>query len=285
MVGGRCKHEITPSGARRRGRGQALGAGLVLAVALRTAEALAGAWTLPEGGADLWLQTTIAGAASAFGPGYELRAGGSYHKVEQNVLLEYGAADGLTALFATQFLGITLTGAAPAQYAGPGYSDFGARLRLWQGEDWVVSVQAVARAPGASGSASRAAVGYTDWEADLRLLAGRAFRLWGQAAFLDLQVAQRERFGAPPSELRVDATLGVEVLPGWQMLLQSFNVISEGAGAGPDFGLSYAYYKAQAGVLVAVDARLTVEAAAFTTYLARNFPQENGLVLAARYRF
>ncbi len=282
MVGGRCRHEITRSGARI--RAAALGAGLCLGLA-GGAEAIAGAWTLPQGGADLWLQTSIAGASSAFGPGYALQAGGSYHKVEQNVLLEYGAADGLTAIFGTQFLAVTVTGATPAQYAGPGYSDFGARLRLGQGEDWVVSVQVVGRAPGAGGSSSRAAVGYTDWEADLRLLAGRSFQLWGLDAFVDLQVAQRERFGPPPSEVRVDATLGVEVMPGWLVLAQSFNVMSEGAGDGPDFDLSYDYYKAQAGVLVTVDARLTLEAAAFTTYLARNFPQENGLVLAARYRF
>ena len=280
MVGGRCRHRSRRSGARRR----ALGRALSLWLASGT-HALAGAWTLTPGGVDLWMQTSIAGASSAFGPGYALQAGGSYHKVEQNVLLEYGAADGFTALVGTQFLAVTVTGNAPSQYAGPGYSDFGARLRLGQGEDWVIAVQAVGRAPGAGGSSSLAAVGYTDWEADLRLLAGRSFQLWGCNAFFDLELAQRQRFGPPPSEVRIDATLGVEVLPGWQLLVQSFNVMSEGAGEGPDFDLSYDYYKAQAGVLVTMDAHLTLEAAAFTTYLARNFPQENGIVLAARYRF
>lgn len=282
MVGGRCRHEKTLRGVPR--WASRLGGAVFLWLAGALA-ALAGAWTLPQGGADLWGQTSIAAAGSAFGPGYALQSGTSYHKVEQNVLLEYGVSDGLTAILGTQFLAVTVTGAAPAQYAGPGYSDFGARLRLGQGEDWVVSVQAVGRAPGAGGSSSRAAVGYTDWETELRLLAGRAFPLWGLAAFMDLQVAQRDRYGPPPSELRLDATLGVEVMPGWLMLLQSFNVISEGAGEGPDFDLSYDYYKLQAGALVNVDAHLTVEVAAFTTYLARNFPQENGIVLAARYRF
>ncbi|WP_156922225.1 hypothetical protein [Azorhizobium doebereinerae] len=247
--------------------------------------ALAGAWTLPPGGSEFWSTTSIAGAGSAFGPGYALGDGANYRKVEQNLLWEYGALDGVTLLFGTQFLAVTITGPERAQYAGPGYSDAGARFRLAAGAGWVVSAQAVARAPGAGGSSSRAALGYQDWEADLRLMAGLSFVLLGLPAFLDLQLAQRQRLGDPPDELRFDATLGAEVAPGWLLLAQSFNVLSEGAGEGPDFDLSYDYYKAQIATLVEVDGHLSVGVAAFTTYLARNFPQENGLVFAARYRF
>ncbi len=290
MAGGHRQHRI---GRRRAGRRRRAVVWLLSLLATGmggVAGALGGAWTLPPGGAEAWTTTLIAGANAAFGPGYQLQSGASYRKVEQNVILEYGLGDGVTGLFATQFLAVTLGGPNGAQYAGPGYSDVGARVRLAQGDTgqggtWVVSAQAVARAPGAAGSGSRAAVGYTDWEADLRLLAGVSFPLWGQPGFLDLEVAQRQRFGDPPNELRADATLGVELRPGWLGLLQSFNVVSEGAGAGPDFKLSYGYSKLQLGLLVNVNAQLSLGAGVFTTYLARNFPQENGLVLAARVRF
>ncbi len=109
--------------------------------------------------------------------------------------------------------------------------------------------------------------------------------LLGMPAFVDLQIAQRQRWGDPPDEARLDLTIGAEVAPGWKLMAQSFNVISEGAGTGPDFDLSYAYYKGQVAALVEIDPHMRVGLAAFTTYLARNFPQENGLVLWVNYRF
>ncbi|GGF85311.1 hypothetical protein GCM10007301_51490 [Azorhizobium oxalatiphilum] len=248
-------------------------------------DARAGAWTLPPGQSEFWATTSIAAAGSAFGPGYELRDGASYRKVEQNVLFEHGAMDGLTLLLGTQFLAVTITGPQRTQYAGPGYTDVGGRVRLMQGEGWVVAAQVVARAPGVGDARSRAAVGYRDWEADLRLMVGADFPLGGWPAFLDVALAQRQRFGDPPDELRLDATLGLGVMPGLLLLLQSFNVMSEGAGEGADFAVSYEYYKAQAAVLLEVNGQLSLSMAAFATVLARNFPQENGLVLAARYRF
>lgn len=247
--------------------------------------AFAGAWTLPPGRSEFWTSTSIAAAGSAFGPGYGRTDGANYRKVEQNVLFEYAARDGVTLLFGTQFLAVTVTGPQRAQYAGPGYTDMGARLRLLEGDNWVVSAQMVARAPGVGDAQSPAATGYRDWEADVRLLAGGSFKLFGRPAFLDLEFAQRQRFGDPPDEFRLDATLGVEVAPGWLLMAQSFNVISEGCGAAPDFDRSYAYYKAQIAGLVAVDAHLSVGLAGFTTLIARNFPQERGAVLAVRYRF
>lgn len=247
--------------------------------------ARAGAWTLPPTQSEFWSTTTIASAASAFGPGYALQAGTSYTKTEQTIAVELGLMEGMTVLFSSQFLAISLDGSRPATYAGAGYTDFGARVRVWEGGGGVVSVQMIGRAPGAAGSGNPAAIGYTDWEAELRVLAGVSLMLLGRPAFLDLQLAQRQRWGDPPDEFRLDFTLGAEVAPGWQVMVQSFNVVSEGAGAGPDFDLSYEYYKAQLATLVAIDARTRVGLAAFTTVMARNFPQENGLVVSASYRF
>ncbi|MGU3492684.1 hypothetical protein ACLBXM_01460 [Xanthobacteraceae bacterium A53D] len=258
---------------------------LALAFALCPMPAMAGAWTLPPGKSEFWLSTSMAAASSAFGPGHALQNGSEYRKVEQTLLFEHGLTDGLTLVLGTQFLAVTLPGPERAQYAGPGYTDVGARFRLAEAGGWVISTQMVARAPGTGDASSRAVVGYTDWEADLRLLAGTSFTLFGRQAFLDFQVADRLRFGPPPDELRLDATFGIELVPGWQALIQSLNVISLGAGEGPDFDLSYEYYKAQAGFLVAIDPRLSLGAFGFTTYLARNFPQENGVVLAVQYRY
>ena len=187
--------------------------------------ALAGAWTHAGGSGQAILQVSAVSSTHAFGPSSALYASRPFDKVEVTLVIEYGLTDWLTLIAAPQFLYVSLGAPGPSSYAGAGYSDLGARVRLWQGEDWVVSAQAVARLPGTGGSAGAAAVGYEDAELDLRLLAGRSFSLWGRPAWLDVQVADRLRFGDPPDEWRLDVSLGVRVAPRWQVLLQSFNTI------------------------------------------------------------
>lgn len=262
----------------------------LIAVALLPAaglprEARAGAWTLRGGQGQAILQATSAQASSEFGPTSALYDSRPYEKVEVTLVLEYGLTDWLTLIAAPQYLSVSLGAPYPASYSGPGYTDAGARLRLWSQEGHVVSAQVVGRFSGTGDSQSAAAIGYQDPELDLRLLAGASFSLWGRSAFVDAQLAQRMRFGDPPDELHLDLTLGVRLDARWQVLAQSFNVISEGAGEGPYFDVSYAYYKLQLGASYDWSAAMTLQAAVVSTWFARNAPQENGVVLSALYRF
>lgn len=265
------------------------GGGLLLVlVALAAAvsdRARAGAWTQGQGTGQVILQGTMAHSSSEFGPTSQLYDSRPYDKVEVTLVIEYGLTDWLTLIAAPQLLSVSLGAPDPSSYTGAGYTDLGGRVRLWQQEGVVVAGQVVARLPGTSNSDSAAAIGYDDPELDLRLLAGFSFTLWSRPAFLDVEIAQRQRFGDPPDELHADITLGVRMAERWQALLQSFNVISEGAGEGPYFDVSYEYYKFQLGAAYDLSAALTLQAAVLSTWLARNAPQENGLVLSALYRF
>lgn len=246
---------------------------------------LAGAWTQEEGHGQVILQSSAAYSATEFGPSYDLYASRPYDKVEVTLVFEYAATDWLTLIAAPQFLYVSFGEPSPSSYTGPGYQDVGARMRLWRDEASVVSAQVVGRFPGTGNSQSAAAVGYEDPELDLRLLYGLSFTMFGKAAFLDVQLAQRMRFGPPPDELHLDVTLGWRVAERWQLLAQSFNVISEGAGTGPYFGDSYEYYKLQFGAAYDLSSAVTVQMSVVSTVFARNAPQENGVVLAAYYRF
>lgn len=246
---------------------------------------LAGAWTQEEGHGQVILQSSAAYSATEFGPSYDLYASRPYDKVEVTLVFEYGATDWLTLIAAPQFLYVSFGDPSPSSYTGPGYQDVGARMRLWWDEASVVSAQVVGRFPGTGNSQSAAAVGYEDPELDLRLLYGLSFTMFGKAAFLDVQLAQRMRFGPPPDELHLDVTLGWRVAERWQLLAQSFSVISEGAGTGPYFGDSYEYYKLQFGAAYDLSSAVTVQMSVVSTVFARNAPQENGVVLAAYYRF
>lgn len=248
-------------------------------------EAGAGAWTLRAGEGQVIFQVIAAQADEEFGPSSRLYDSRPYDKLEATLVFEYGATDWLTLIVAPQILVIDLGPPDASSYSGPGYADLGARLRLLEGDGHVLSAQFVGRLPGAGNSDAAAAVGYEDGEIDLRLLYGVAFTVWDRPAFLDLQVAQRFRFGDPPDEFRLDLTLGVRVAERWQLLLQSFGVVSEGAGEVPYFAVSYEYLKIQAGAAYDVREDLTLQVAFVSTCFARNAPQENGLVLSGLYRF
>ncbi|MFG1360690.1 hypothetical protein [Xanthobacter pseudotagetidis] len=261
--------------------------GMLVAIGSLSASkpAQAGAWTLPAGEGQVIVQTTAATSSQEFGPASDLLSSRPYEKAEVDLVFEYGAADWLTLIAAPQFLAVHLGAPGSASYAGPGYTSLGARVRLYESGSFVVSAQAVARISGTGSSQSAAAVGYEDGELDLRLLAGWSFMLLGKSAYFDLQAAQRQRSGPPPDEFHLDATLGIRVAERWQVLVQSFNVVSEGAGEGPYFGASYEYYKLQLGAAYDWSKTLTLQLSVVGTYFARNAPQENGLVLSAQYRF
>jgi len=247
--------------------------------------AVAGAWTLDAGAGQVIAQASAVYSSSSFGPSSELYTSRPFDKVEATLVFEYGLTEWLTLIAAPQVLSVHLGEPFPSSYSGPGYIDAGARVRLWQAESMVVSAQVVARIPGTGNSGSAAAVGYEDAELDLRLLAGFNFTLFGKASFLDVQLAQRQRFGPPPDEVHLDVTLGMRTAPRWQLLAQSFNVVSEGAGEGPYFDTSYEYYKVQLGAAYDFSAALTLYIGAVGTVFARNAPQENGAVVWALYRF
>ncbi len=245
----------------------------------------AGAWTMEEGKGQAILQTSIITSSQSFGPKSDIYSSRPFEKVEVNLVFEYGARDWLTLILAPQYLHVKLGEPDRSTYSGPGYIDAGARARLWQDETRVVSAQAVVRVSGTGNSSSAAATGNEDAELDLRLLGGFSFDLFGRASYLDVQVAERLRFGDPPDEFRLDATLGVRTAPRWQLLFQSFNVISQGAGKGPYFNRSYEYYKVQMGAAWDLNPTLTLQGAMVSTVFARNAPLEHGLVMSALYRF
>ncbi len=247
--------------------------------------AWAGAWTQQESEGSAYLQTTATWSNQAFDGTSRLFAGQTYDKVSTQLFLEYGASDWLTLLVAPELIQIDMGAPASARYAGLGYTDVGARLRLGHGEGWVISAQGLARIAGANPSEGLAAIGYVNGEAEARLLVGLNFSFWGLPSFLDVEAAQRFRYGAPPNEFRLDATLGVRVAPQLLVLVQSFNVISEGQGEGPWFDLSYEYYKVQVGGMYDVTPKLSLALSVVTTWYARNAIQENGIVGAALFRY
>jgi hypothetical protein len=246
--------------------------------------AWAGAWTLEEGKGQVIVTGSLSQASSAFDNSRGTGSTPRYSKFELSGLVEYGLSNRFTLMVAPGLQDIEIASPTDAHRGGIGYTEFGARYRFLQGSDWVFSGQALLREPGTDQSTNPAAVGYTDPELDTRALLGKSFTVNGMPAYVDLQVAQRFRFGDPPDEFRFDATFGLFVAPKWLLLAQSLNVISEGSGATVLFP-AYDYEKLQLSAIYAVTNTLAIQFGGFTTFSGRNSLQENGLITGVWYKF
>jgi protein XagA len=246
-------------------------------------EVWAGAWTLEAGTGQVIVTAVPSSATQGFDASRGLTSIPRYDKFELTGLVEYGATNWLTLMVSPQFQHIEIAPPFEAQRTGLGYTEAGARAKLYDWDSWVISMQATLRLPGTSSVTNPAAIGYTDVQADIRGLVGRTFMIGRWPAFIDLEFAQRFRTDGAPDEFRADFTLGVRPAPKWLLLAQSFNVVSEGAGT---WGFpSYDYYKLQLSAVYEVTPALALQLGGFTAYTGRNSIQENGVLLGAWYKF
>lgn len=245
--------------------------------------AWAGAWTLPEGTGQ-WLTTLTGTTSTSYFTYSGLASTPRYSKQELGVLIEYGVTDRLTAIFDPGLQNIDIAPPTNAERFGLNYTEFGARYGFFESQDWVVSGQTTLRIPGTTDTSNPAAIGYTDVEADFRALLGHNFKAGDMPAFFDFEVAERWRTDGYPSEFRFEGTLGLKVYPRWMLLLQSFNVISEGSGISI-FGGSYEYYKVELSALYTLTDTWWLQFGGVSTYAGRNALQENGVILGVWHQF
>ncbi|MGN6516326.1 MAG: hypothetical protein ACTHLR_10870 [Rhizomicrobium sp.] len=242
----------------------------------------AGAWTLPENVAQVISTSTVSSADKSYDAHGHATEPVRFRKSFMSIYTEYGWNDWLTLIAIPEY--------ADAVSAFPGLKvqkarDFaisgGARVRLFDGAG-VFSLQAMARSAGAFelDTSFRQKPG-EDFE--LRALYGTHFALFGRDGCLDVQIAQRWATGGRPDEVPVDVTLLYDV--GWQtqVLLQNFNVISEGHGR-PPFD-AYRYHKLALSAVRHLWGRTSLQAGGFISPAGRNALEERGVFLSMWTRF
>lgn len=248
------------------------------------APARAGAFTLQEGEAKLFVSGLLTSGDRYFDGGGKLRSRGRYRKYDLQAFAEYGLRDGLTIFGSSALERISAKDGTSSTRKGLGRSELGARLRLFEADGWIASAQASVTLAGAKKSEGFAAVGETDDQIDLRGLVARSFEAFGRPWFLDLQAGYRTRSGDPADELRFDATLGVRIAPRWLILAQSFNTIGLERWKGP-YALRQRIHKLQGAALFDLTERLTVYGAVFATPIGKDAMDERGGSVGIGYRF
>ncbi len=229
------------------------------------APAEAGAWTKPRG------QTLMITTQSVH---YFDRAPGdvSQSKQESAVYIEHGWRDHITLVGRAALQSIDRSSIEP--WRGIGGAQAGARVRLYRGERWVASVQAMASLRTDGENRDNAPLGEGGGDLDLRAMAGRSF---GRSTFVDVQTGWRRRPGGVADELRLDVTAGTHIWRGARVMGQSFSVWSAGGEAGFD---GYASHRLQGSVIWPLTSRSRMQVGAMRTASARNTGYERSAFVA-----
>jgi hypothetical protein len=251
---------------------------------------------MPPGEGQAIVTTTFADARKAYDASGRLIQTPSYRKFETRLYVEHGLFDWLTIVAeggymnfsgaagpydhlnllveeAKAGLPLSLQGPPGARYEGLGLGALGARTLLFTWGDYNVSLQA----------GSPAARRFLDMrdpvQADLRLLVGRPFELFGFPAFVDAQLGYRSR-GQNGDEIRADLTAGLRPLPAILVLAQSFSGFApRGGPAGV-----IAAQKFQLSAVYDVTASLSLQIGAIAAIGGVNSPAERGLISAFWWR-
>ena len=254
---------------------------LAVSLLLPTA-ANGGAWTFEQGHGVVIATGNWTGNNTLFGGSLSPSAS-RFVKREARVYAEYGVTDWLTAIVQPELVNIHLNAPNRATYSGLGYSRLGLRARVFESGRFVVSAEGQIALPGPSDQPNRAQVGNTGPETDARLNAGYGFELFSRQSFVDASIGYRTRGGRPPDEYRADFAFGIRPVSDWLILLQSFNSISNGAGA-PGFP-QQSSSKLQLSVVYDFAPSWSVQAGVLQTVASRRTGTETGALAALWYRF
>ena len=265
------------------GAALAVPAAALLILPALAGSALAGAWTQPQGQGQAILSGAYSHSPFAFDENGDAVSIPDYEKFELSTFVEYGVTDHVTVVLRPQLQSVTINEPVGADRFGLGYSEFGARARLWSGETSVFSGQIAARIPGAGDEDDPAAIGNTDPEFDGRALYGRSFTLGTWSSFVDAQLGYRIRLDDPANEVRADLTIGTRPHPDVLLLAQSFNAMGDGSADGVfENGREH---KAQVSTVWDVTESWSLQLGGIATVAGENALRERGVMAGVWRRF
>ncbi len=185
-----------------------------------------GAWPMEKGKGQTISTLTWQGARRGYDRHGKALVDLSFQKYENAIFLEYGLTSRWTIVARPALQTVRLRTADIIDEAnGFGATELSIRRALPGWKKWVFSVQSGAFIPGSVENGFDKPLGQRGLDWEVRALAGQAVRLNGKPAFIDLQLALRERSRGSGDEIRFDATFGWMFVRDLQLQLQSNIVV------------------------------------------------------------
>ena len=243
----------------------------------------AGAWTMPVKSGQLINTTLFDKATRQYNDEGELIELDSFQKSETSVYWEYGLLEKSTLVVQAALQDVTIANDGIVDtYKGTGESSIGIRYQLLNTDNWVVSSQASIVFGAGGENISDAELGFGNTHAELRLLAGRGFKINKKDAFVDLQSAWRIRPKQNPNDFRFDATFGVRPRSDILLLGQGFFVKTNGYKR---LIRENRRLKLQASIVYDRSKRTSYQIGAYQTVAGRNTVKEKAIFMGVWTRY
>lgn len=249
------------------------------AAAAAAAPAAAGPWTMADGKGRVIVTAIYSHAPKIYGPDGNPAPAPDYDQYQIFFQGEYGITDRLTLLAAPSLRRVEVEGGDNT--SGLGYTELGARYKLLDQDQFVLSLQGTTLIPGVRRRDNIAQIGSTDTQVDVRVQAGYSFDLGNTPGFASAEGGYRLRGDGQPDEFRLDATVGIKPAARLTLLANAFNTWSNGRGP---FG-SYRYSNVYAGAVYEVTDTVAVQLGGLATVTGRNALRERGVYIGLWLKF
>lgn len=255
-----------------------------LTSSLTGTQLLAGAWPQPNGDTVVIVSVSHSLAHRAFDPTGNAVSRGRFKKVEAQIYVEHGVTEWLT-LVGEVARSTDKTEAFGRQFTDTEFRrvELGTRAYLFTWEETLYSLDTIIALHAASGGDDPAASQSGDVDYEFALSTGAPFEFMGLHGFNAQRMAYRYRPGIRPSEVSVDATIGLNWGPDWITMLKSTTENSIGRTPSPRG--HYWSSKAEFSVVHRLEPGFAIEASTFRTFLGRNVLKETGFKVAFWYGF
>ena len=246
------------------------------------ASSWAGAWTQDRGHVQVFSGFTVSRASKSFDEAGKPTHDVLFNKIFMQNSIEYGLTDAVTLFVAPEY--VTVQSAAKGQAITRAHDtavEAGARILLLS-RIGTLSIQGSAKTAGAfdmTVSANQA----SGRQAELRLLYGRSFKLFGTAGFVDLQAAERWISRPRPNEMTIDTTAGLWLRRGTLAMFQSYSTISGRGGSAPY--APYRMHKLQLSLVQRITNKWSIQIGGLISPLGKNIVAEQGLTMSIWSRF
>lgn len=254
---------------------------LVSILCLFSSFAYAGAWTQEVG------KTLFIGNLSYYSTDRYFDNSGSkqplasYKKYEFNPYIEYGFKDDIT-------IGANLFVQRAAQYnninIGIGDSEFFARLRLWQKDGLVFSLEPMIKLPSLEKESNQPQIGSRNFDTGLSSSIGYGFKAYNLNHYINMDTGYRHRFGVPSDQLKLSVSAGVSITKETMILTQLFATKRVASNYNPVFTQSssddYDLSKIQLSGVYKLNEETSLQLGAFRNVSGRNIGNGSGFIFS-----
>ncbi|CAN5197559.1 hypothetical protein BH10PSE13_BH10PSE13_04460 [soil metagenome] len=241
--------------------------------------ALADGFTQPAGHGQVIVTSIYSNSAKGLNANGDAVDRDDYQKTEIYVAAEYGVTDDLTLIATPSLRFVSIDNADST--SGLGYTELGARYRLYNKGSLSLSLQGTGRIPGARRQDVVAQIGSTNYEIDMRAQAGYGF---GNGHFISASGGYRIRYDDPANEWKLDLTLGLRVAPKFIVMAFSSNTFADGKGR-RIFAQDFRYHNLFLTGAYDLSDKITVQAGVVGTVAGVNALRERGGTVGIWYKF